>query len=85
MSLKLKQFLKQETVLCVALLLAATSSLFERPKLGYIEFAVLSILLSLMLVVAGLKSVSCLDWTARQLLRRCASWRSVVLALVGIT
>lgn len=85
MLLELKQFLKQETVLCVALLLAATSSLFERPKLEYIDFAVLSILLSLMLVVAGLKSVSFLDWTARQLLRRCASWRSVVLALVGIT
>ena len=50
MLLKLKQFLKQETVLCVALLLAATSSLFERPKLEYIDFAVLSILLSLMLV-----------------------------------
>ena len=85
MLLKLKQFLKQETVLCVALALAAVSSLFQRPKLEYIDFAVLSILLSLMLVVAGLKSVSFLDWTARELLKRCASWRSVVLALVGVT
>ena len=85
MLLKLKQFLKQETVLCVALALAAVSSLFQRPKLEYIDFAVLIILLSLMLVVAGLKSVSFLDWTARELLKRCASWRSVVLALVGVT
>ena len=85
MLLKLKQFLKQETVLCVALALAAVSSLFQRPKLEYIDFAVLSILLSLMLVGAGLKSVSFLDWTARELLKRCASWRSVVLALVGVT
>ncbi len=85
MLLKLKQFLKQETVLCVALALAAVSSLFQRPKLEYIDFAVLSILLSLMLVVAGLKSVSFLDWTARELLKRCASWRSVVVALVGVT
>ena len=85
MLLKLKQFLKQETVLCVALALAAVSSLFQRPKLEYIDFAVLSILLSLMLVVAGLKSVSFLDWTARELLKCCASWRSVVLALVGVT
>ena len=38
-----------------------------------------------MLVVAGLKSVSFLDWVARELLKHCASWRSVVLALVGIT
>ena len=82
---KLKQYFKQETVLCVSVLLAVGSSIFERPKLAYIDFAVLSILLSLMLVVAGLKSVSFLDYVARQLLKRCASWRSVVLALVGVT
>ena len=82
---KLKQYFKQETVLCVAVLLALGSSFFERPKLEYIDFAVLSILLSLMLVVAGLKSVSFLDWVACQLLQRCASWRGVVLALVGVT
>ena len=82
---KLKQYFKQETVLCVAVLLALGSSFFERPKLEYIDFAVLSILLSLMLVVAGLKRVSFLDWVACQLLQRCASWRGVVLALVGVT
>ena len=85
MQSKLKQYFKQETVLCVAVLLALGSSFFERPKLEYIDFAVLSILLSLMLVVAGLKSVSFLDWVACQLLQRCASWRGVVLALVGVT
>lgn len=82
---KLKQYFKQETVLCVAVLLALGSSFFERPKLECIDFAVLSILLSLMLVVAGLKSISFLDWVACQLLQRCASWRGVVLALVGVT
>ena len=82
---RFKRFLKQETVLCVALVLAAASSLPQRPRLEYIDFAVLSILLSLMLVVAGLKSISFLDWVARELLKHCASWRSVVLALVGIT
>ena len=82
---RFKRFLKQETVLCVALVLAAASSLLQRPRLEYIDFAVLSILLSLMLVVAGLKSISFLDWVARELLKHCASWRSVVLALVGIT
>ena len=82
---RFKEFLKQETVLCVALVLAAASSLLQRPRLEYIDFAVLSILLSLMLVVAGLKSISFLDWVARELLKHCASWRSVVLALVGIT
>ena len=85
MLLKLKQFFKQETVLCVAVLLACVSSFVQRPRLEYIDFAVLSILLSLMLVVAGLKSVSFLDWVALKLLQRCASWRSVALALVGVT
>ena len=85
MLVKLKQFFKQETVLCVAVLLACATSFVERPRLEYIDFAVLSILLSLMLVVAGLKSVSFLDWVALKLLQRCASWRSVVLALVGVT
>ena len=85
MLLKLKRFFKQETVLCVAVLLACASSFVQRPRLEYIDFAVLSILLSLMLVVAGLKSVSFLDWVALKLLQRCASWRSVALALVGVT
>ena len=85
MLFKLKQYFKQETVLCVAVLLALGSSFSERPRLEYIDFAVLSILLSLMLVVAGLKRVSFLDWVACQLLQRCASWRGVVLALVGVT
>ena len=80
MLLKLKRFFKQETVLCVAVLLACASSFVQRPRLEYIDFAVLSILLSLMLVVAGLKSVSFLDWTARELLKRCASWRSALKA-----
>ena len=83
--LYLKQFFKQETVLCVAVLLACATSFVERPRLEYIDFAVLSILLSLMLVVAGLKSVSFLDWVALKLLQRCARWRSVVLSLVGVT
>ena len=85
MLIKLKNFFKQETVLCVAVLLAAFSSLSQRPRLEYIDFGVLSILLSLMLVVAGLKSVSFLDWVALQLLKRCATWRGVVLALVSVT
>ena len=82
---KLKSFFKSETVLCVAVLLALLSSLAQRPSLSYIDWDVLSVLLSLMLVVAGLKSISFLDWLALELLQHCKSWRSVVLALVGIT
>ena len=82
---KLKQILKNDTVLFLAVALACVSSVFAVPKLSYIDFDVLCVLLSLMLVVAGLKSISFLDWLAVELLNRCQSSRQVALALVGIT
>lgn len=85
MLLKLKQFLRREAILCLALLLACVSSIFHTPQASYIDFDVLCVLLSLMLVVAGLKSVRFLDYVAVELLNRCASRRQLVLALVGIT
>lgn len=68
-----------------AVLLAGVSSMYSRPQLAYIDFGVLSVLLALMLVVAGLKRISLLDYLALSLLERCRSWRGVVLALVGVT
>lgn len=85
MLLKLKKFCKRETVLCAAVILAAISSLWQTPRVDYIDFAVLSVLFSLMLVVAGLKNVRFLDWLALELLHCCTSWRGVVLALVSVT
>ncbi|WP_405383813.1 SLC13 family permease [Phascolarctobacterium sp.] len=82
---KIYAFVRRETVLCAAVALAAGSSLFYTPKAAYIDFDVLSILLSLMLVVAGLKQIRFLDWAAVELLNCCQSMRGVVLALVGIT
>lgn len=81
----IKDFIKGETVLCVAVALALVSSCFYTPQLSYIDFGVLSVLLALMLVVAGLKSVRFLDWLAVELLNRCVSMRQLVLALVGVT
>lgn len=72
-------------VLCAAVTLAALSSCLYAPRLAYIDFGVLSVLLSLMLVVAGLKSVCFLDWLAVELLNSCRSWRGAVAALVGLT
>ncbi len=82
---RIKNFLKQEAVLCLATLLAAASSLWRSPKIEYIDFGVLSVLLSLMLVVAGLKSVRFLDWLAVLLLNRCRSRRQVTAALLAVT
>ena len=82
---QIKQFLRREAILCLAVFLACASSLFQAPQLAYIDFDVLCVLLSLMLVVAGLKQVRFLDYVAVELLNRCMSRRQLMLALVGIT
>lgn len=82
---QIKQFLRREAILCLAVFLACASSLFQAPRLAYIDFDVLCVLLSLMLVVAGLKQVRFLDYVAVELLNRCVSRRQLTLALVGIT
>ena len=57
--MKLKRFLKQETVLSVAAVLAVLSMFFVPPDadyLGYIDLRTLAILFSLMTIMAGLLS-----------------------------
>ena len=61
---KVKMWIKQELVLTIALLLGCVSSFFNTPKLYYIDWDVLAVLWALMVVVAGLKTVKFLDWTA---------------------
>ena len=59
---KFKEILKKDTVLVAAVLLAVVSSFWHCPSIESIDFEVLSVLLALMLVVAGLKSIQFLDW-----------------------
>ena len=82
---KVKMWIKQELVLTIALLLGCVSSFFNTPKMYYIDWDVLAVLWALMVVVAGLKTVKFLDWTAIELLNRCATYKQVVIALVGLT
>lgn len=82
---KIKEFVKKDIVLVAAVILAVVSSLWHCPQLSYIDFEVLSVLLALMLVVAGLKSVRFLDWIAVELLNRCEGERQIACALVGVT
>lgn len=82
---KLKELLKKDTVLVAAVLLAVVSSFWHCPSIESIDFEVLSVLLALMLVVAGLKSIQFLDWVAVELLNHCQNKRQMELALVGIT
>ena len=56
-------FIKKEIVLVVSLVLAAVSALYVQPDtayISYIDFRTLSILLSLMLTMAGLQKLSLL-------------------------
>ena len=71
--------------MCIAVILAAVSSLYSRPQLAYIDFDVLAILLSLMLVVAELKEIRFLDWLAVELLNKCRSKRQLELVLLAVT
>ena len=82
---KIKNYWRREPVLCIAVILATVSSLYSRPQLAYIDFDVLAILLSLMLVVAELKEIRFLDWLAVELLNKCRSKRQLELVLLAVT
>ena len=82
---KITAFFKKETVLCVALILAALSMFFVPPDggyPGYIDFRTLAILFCLMCVMAGLQKIGVFNRIARKLLGRVRSGSGLVLALV---
>lgn len=82
---KIKTFMKKEAVLCIAALCAAATMFLvppDREYLHYIDFRVLCLLLCLMAVVAGFKSLSCFQWLTHQLLRRIRSGRVLGVTLV---
>ena len=84
---KIKEFLKKETVLCIAALCAAATMLLvppDREYLHYIDWRVLCLLLCLMAVVAGFKSLGAFDWLTYQLLRRIKSGRVLGVTLVQL-
>lgn len=78
-------FLKKDVVLCAALLLAVISAFFVHPSiayLSYIDFRVLGILLSLMLVMECYKANGVFARIGRSLISRCKSTRSLCAVLV---
>ena len=85
--MKIKQFVKQEVVLCVAAVLAVLSMLFVPPDaayIGYIDLRTLAILFSLMTVMAGLRRQGVFDRLGRTLLAQTGSTLQLVLVLVGL-
>ena len=59
---KIKRFVKRETVLSVAVILAFLSALVIRPDrayVSYIDYKTIGLLFCLMTVMAGLQSLEC--------------------------
>lgn len=77
---------RKDPILYLSGLGALLSMLFVHPSRGYLRYLddrVLALLLSLMLVVAGLREAGFFDGVVRRLLRRVHDTRSLALALCG--
>lgn len=79
------EFLKNETLLVVAGMLAIITSFISTPDIKCIDFKVLALLFNLMIVVAGLKKAKFLDNVAVQILKKCTDCRSIFFTFVLLT
>ena len=82
----LSEFIKRETVLCIAGLLAVVSVFFVPPDgeyAGYIDFRTLAVLFCLMCVVAGLQKLGVFEWIAGRLLGKVKTARGMALVWVS--
>ena len=82
-----KHFIKNEIVLCVAGMLAVASAFVVHPSksyLSYIDFRTLSILLMLMITMAGLQKLSVFRQLGELLVGKMSTIRGVVLILIGL-
>ena len=80
-------FVKNEIVLCVAFVLAVISSFVVHPNrnyISYIDFRTLSILLSLMITMAGFQRLSVFRQIGEILVGKMNSIRGIVLILLGL-
>ena len=82
---KVIHFLKQETVLVVATVLAVISAFVVPPSAeywSYIDWHVLGILLSLMIIMAGLQKTGLFDSIGARLLKKTKNTRQLAFILV---
>ena len=82
---KIIDFIKKETVLTIATVLAVVSAFWVHPGrqyVGYIDWRVLGILLSLMLIVAGFQSNGLFDAIGSRLLAKTKNTAQLMLVLV---
>lgn len=84
---RITQIFKKEPVTIVSGVLAIASMFIIPPDyeyLGYIHWSTLSMLLSLMLITSGLKSLGAFKAIGRRMLHHATSPRSIVFILVGL-
>ena len=82
---KVIRFIQNEIVLCVAFVLAFVSCLFVHPDkayIDYIDYRTLSILLCLMITMAGLQRLSVFRQIGEYLVNQMSSVRSVAFVLI---
>lgn len=82
---KITDFIKKETVLTIATAFAVASAFWVHPGpqyVGYIDWRVLGILLSLMLIVAGFQSNGLFDAIGSRLLAKTKNTAQLMLVLV---
>ncbi len=82
---KIIKFIKKEIVLCVAGVLAIATAFAVHPSkayIDYIDFKVLALLFSLMLVVAGLKQMGVFTVIIKKLVEKVRTTRVIELILV---
>ena len=82
---KILYFIKKETVLSIAVVLAVISVFFvapDREYISYIDFRTLAILFCLMCIVAGLRNIGVFDKLAERLLAKVHGIGGVTVILV---
>ena len=84
---KIIEYLKRETVLCVATFLALISMFFVKPDRGYADYLdarVLALLFCLMTVMEGFKKTGLFEQMANGLLKKVKTFRQLMVVLVGL-
>ena len=81
----IKSFVKQNPVMCVALLAAAATACFvppDREYLSYFDFRTLTCLFCVLAVVCALKNIQFFYLLARKVVERFGNLRRAIIALV---
>ena len=82
---KIISFMKKETVLTIATLLAVVSAFFVKPDrqyIGYIDFRTLGILFGLMVIMQGFQRTGLFDGIGSSLLQKTGKLWQLILVLV---